>query len=108
MYSLEEELDTLVAQVAGERVGQPLRPRTRPCGPGCSCSRCTGAGCQCSGSAGNEASRRRRPPVARRQTSVRAVGTQLPGWRGWSPPERLSDILQATLSFPHNFPLKTL
>jgi hypothetical protein len=73
MYSLEEELDAFVRRIAN------------PCGGACGCAQCQG----------KEAARRRAPRAARRQTSPRAVGSQLPGWRGWTPPVRLSEIMQA-------------
>ncbi|WP_027061454.1 hypothetical protein [Mesorhizobium loti] len=101
MSYLDEELDALVdaaAQMVSHR---------RPCG----CARCRqqqgfravevrrrhfprgGCGCGCGGDAAfDEAAVRRAPRPARRQTSARARGTQLPGWRGWTPPVSLAAI----------------
>lgn len=77
MSYLDEQLDTLALEAAEAAVG-----RASHCG--CGCARCA--------SGFDEAARRRRPRAARRQTSPRAVGPQLPGWRGWSPPVSLRDI----------------
>ena len=74
MSWLEEELDELVRHATPG---------------GCGCARCRAA---------DEAARVRRPRPARRQTSARAVGPQLPLWRGWTPPVRLSDINEARLA----------
>ncbi len=74
MSSLEARLDSLVAQAA----------RTAAA-PDCGCARCRARTRRLEETA--------RP--ARRQTSARAAGTQLPGWRGWTPPASLLSIARA-------------
>jgi len=70
MHPLADRLDEIA------RAASP-RARGRGCGCGCGCTACSGA---------DEAA------PARRQTSPRARGAQLPAWRGWSPPVSLRDI----------------
>jgi hypothetical protein len=101
MSYLDEQLDALVDEAA------QMVPHRRLCG----CARCRqqqgfravevrrrhfpsgGCGCGCGGDASfDEATVRRAPRPARRQTSVRARGSQLPGWRGWTPPVSLAAI----------------
>lgn len=103
MSYFDEQLDALVDEAA-----QTVAHR-RPCG----CARCRqqqgfravevrrrhfpsgGCGCGCGGDAafGEAAVRRGRAPrPARGQTSARARGSQLPGWRGWTPPVSLAAI----------------
>jgi|GEM_PF-5613547 len=102
MSYLDEQLDALVNEAA-----QTVAHRS-PCG----CARCRRQQgfravevrrrhfprCGC-GSCGDVASfdetairRGRSPRPARGQTSVRARGSQLPGWRGWTPPVSLAAI----------------
>lgn len=73
MSFLEEQLDALALEAAREKA----------CHNSCGCARCRRA-----------ASRESARP-ARRQTSPRARGTQLPGWRGWTPAVSLGQINQA-------------
>ena len=100
MSYLEEQLDALVneaAQTVGHR---------SPCG----CTRCRRQqgfravevrrrhfpSCGCGGCADaasfDETAARRAPRPARGQTSARARGSQLPGWRGWTAPVSLAVI----------------
>lgn len=100
MSYLDEQLDALVneaAQTVGHR---------SPCG----CTRCRRqqgfhavevrrrhvSGCGCGGCADaasfDETAARRTPRPARGQTSARARGSQLPGWRGWTAPVSLAAI----------------
>jgi hypothetical protein len=58
--------------------------------------------------ASDETARVRNPRVARHQTSARAVGAQLPGWRGWSAPVRLSDIVAARNAGPNSSAARAL
>lgn len=75
MHSLDEALDRLTDEAA-------RRPGRCGCGRGCT-------------ACGSDEAARRPPRAARRQTSPRARGPQLPGWRGWSAPVSLRDIEQA-------------
>jgi len=80
MSFLDDQLDALALEAT--------RPARRfatagECRCTCSCVRC-GAG------ASDESAR-----PARRQTSPRALGPQLPGWRGWSPAVSLRRINEA-------------
>ena len=89
MSYFDEALDELALEVAA-RVAHPAR---------CACPRCRSAphahtpDCGCGGHGFDESATRPRP--ARRQTSARARGSQLPGWRGWSRAISLRDILSA-------------
>lgn len=101
MSYFDESLDALAFEVAAA-VSHPAR---------CNCARCrqrahervvhgSGCGCGCGGAESFDETTRRRsmprlPPVARRQTSIRARGTQLPGWRGWSHAVTLQEIIAA-------------
>ncbi|MES2057896.1 MAG: hypothetical protein V4564_18310 [Pseudomonadota bacterium] len=112
MYSAEEELDEMVARIARRRMHLPtrelprgaLRRRTTrtamlghdACGCGTGCGGGCGCGCVSCGGA-NEAAGLR---AARGQTSPGAVSTQLPAWRGWTAPERLSDVIAARAAGP--------
>jgi hypothetical protein len=79
MSYFEEELDALVMQ-AEAAIGH----RTASCG----CARCRHM------QSFDEAARRRARP-ARGQTSARARGSQLPGWRGWTRAVSLRQIQTA-------------
>lgn len=79
MLSFDEQLDRLVEEAA------PRRRAARGGGCGCAC------GCATCGDGGDEAARSA-PRAARRQTSPRARGAQLPAWRGWTAPVSLRDI----------------
>lgn len=92
MYSLDRQLDAFVATLS-----PPARTR---CGPACSCQRCRAGSCGCASCSSAETAPIRNPRSARGQTSPRAVGSQLPGWRGWSAPVRLSEIVAARDSGP--------
>ena len=97
MSYLDEALDELVRQ-ATSTVVHPAR---------CNCALCrdrdhqrvartSGCGCGCGGSEGDdESATRRAARPARRQTSARARGAQLPGWQGWSRPVTLRAITGA-------------
>jgi len=87
VYSLERQLDSFVASLS-----PPARKR---CGPTCTCRRCRSGSCACASCSSVETTPVRNPRAARGQTSPRAVGSQLPGWRGWSAPVRLSEIIAA-------------
>jgi hypothetical protein len=81
MSSLDERLDRLTGEAA-----RRLRSRGS-----CGCRR----GCAACGAESADEAGRRPPRAARRQTSPRARGSQLPGWRGWSAPVSLRDIERA-------------
>lgn len=90
MSNLEDVLDRLAMQVSST-VAHPAR---------CNCSGCRrsrrhagGCGCGCGGTYSSaETTPRRSARPARRQTSLRSRGSQLPGWGGWTPAVSLRDI----------------
>jgi hypothetical protein len=99
MSYFDEQLDALVNDAAATIAHRP------PCG----CARCRqrqsfravevrrrhfpSCGCaSCNDAASFDETAVRRPRPARRQTSARAPGSQLPGWRGWTPPVSLAAI----------------
>lgn len=92
MHSLDRQLDSFVATLS-----PPARTR---CGPACTCRRCRSGSCGCASCSSTETAPVRNPRAARGQTSPRLVGPQLPGWRGWSAPVRLSEIVAARDSGP--------
>lgn len=81
MSSLDDLLDSFAEEAARSLSRRP--PRS-----GCGCAACSAG----SAAGYDEAASRRPPRAARRQTSPRARGTQLPAWRGWSAPVSLRDI----------------
>lgn len=101
MSYLEEVLDQMAVRVSS-RIAHPSR---------CNCPRCRQApghamGCGCGGAdAGDEATTRRPARPARRQTSIRARGSQLPGWGGWTPAISLRAIDQARLAAQRGQPV---
>jgi hypothetical protein len=100
VYSLDEELDAFVA-----RLSPPSRVA---CRAGCTCRNCQAAPCGCASCGGNETAPVRNPRAARGQTSPRAAGSQLPGWRGWSAPVRLSEIIAARDAGPNSAQARAL
>lgn len=116
MYSPEEELDEMVARVARHQLRMPARPmggrsvglaraRVRPrfgighdaCGCGTGCGGACDCGCvSCGGArARHEADESGGLSAAGNATPATAAGAQLPAWRGWSPPVRLSTLIAA-------------
>ncbi|RRI06430.1 hypothetical protein EH240_03935 [Mesorhizobium tamadayense] len=115
MSYLDEQLDALVEEAA-QAVGHP-----RPCGcarcrqrqpfravevrsrhfPGCGCGTCS------SGASFDEAAMRQARPAGR-QTSARAAGRQLPGWRGWTRPVSLAAIDAARAAARRGEPVDSL
>ena len=92
MYSLNEQLDAFVARIAP--------PASHICSRGCTCRSCRSGSCRCASCSGIETAPARNPRAARGQTGPSAVGSQLPGWMGWSTPVRLSDIVAARNAGP--------
>ncbi len=116
MTSPEEELDEMVAQLARRQQRMPVRPMGgrghRPIRPlavsrrrighdACGCGTGCGGGCSCvcvscgGGRERDEADESGGLPAAGNATPPNAVGTQLPAWRGWSSPVRLSTLIAA-------------
>ena len=109
MSAADTELDAMVSGFARRRLSRPLlRPRPGPhqrvrlghdaCGCGTGCG--SGCGCGCVSCGGeNEAAGLR---ATRTQTSARAADAQLPEWRGWTTPVRLSDLIAARDAGPNS------
>jgi hypothetical protein len=84
MRFLDRQLDRLADQATPRQRGRRQGPGRSECGCGCGCASC--------GSGSGDEAGRRTSRAARRQTSPRARGAQLPAWRGWTAPVSLRDI----------------